>query len=314
MLMFMEDNLIKFFETYKTSNELWKAIKEKYDTKTEVNTQLLLHRYNTCKMQEGDSVIEHVNKMIVMAKDLYTAGTEIPGKMQVATILNSLSASLDMAATTLRMSGSTLTVTDLPVRLAIEQDILARRKELEVNLEEANVAHPKPSDQNRPIKANKAQFKPNKSQGKGKKDLEGRTNGIKKISRAEFCELIMKWFYMYLQQQERWQPSQSVRRGPRLHRVVDKVPIPLLASAYTVGFAVLNDAQVDLKLINTAKKKTARRKGYKRERHGTRESYLPGRGLWVIKKAHCLGWRPTLHSVGAPAYHLPKWESGRHNL
>ena len=79
--MFMEDNLIKYFESYKTSNELWKAIKEKYDTKTEVNTQLLLHRYNTCKMQEGDSVIEHVNKMIVMAKELSTAGTEIPEKM-----------------------------------------------------------------------------------------------------------------------------------------------------------------------------------------------------------------------------------------
>ncbi|CAA6672693.1 unnamed protein product [Spirodela intermedia] len=24
-------------------------------------------------------------------------------------------------------------------------------------------------------------------------------------------------------------------------------------------------------------------------------TYLPGRGQWVIKKAHGLGWRPTLH-------------------
>ncbi|MQM02084.1 hypothetical protein Taro_034851 [Colocasia esculenta] len=46
----------------------------------------------------------------------------------------------------------------------------------------------------------------------------------------------------------------------------------------------------------------------------TMEPYLPGRGRWVIKKAQGLGWRPTLHLVGAPAYHLPKWESGRHNL
>ncbi|CAA6655303.1 unnamed protein product [Spirodela intermedia] len=44
------------------------------------------------------------------------------------------------------------------------------------------------------------------------------------------------------------------------------------------------------------------------------QSYLPGRGSWVIKTAHSLGWRPPLHSGGAPAYHLPKWESGRHNL
>ena len=143
LLMFMEDSLIKYFESYKTSNELWKTIKEKYDIKIKVNTQLLLHRYNTCKMQKGDSVIEHVNKMIVMTKELSTVGTEISEKMQVATILNSLPASLDMAATTLRMSGSILNVMNLPVRLAIEQDILVRRKELEVNLEEANNVHRK---------------------------------------------------------------------------------------------------------------------------------------------------------------------------
>ena len=167
MLMFMEDNLIKFFESKETSNELWKAIKEKYDTTTEVNTQLLLHRYNTCKMQEGDSVIEHVNKMIVMGKDLSTAGTEILKKMQVATILNSLSASLDMAATTLRMSGSNLTVMDLPARLVIEQDILARRKELEVNLEEANAIHRKFVPQKNAHVPKKPQFK-NKFQNRKK--------------------------------------------------------------------------------------------------------------------------------------------------
>ncbi|CAA6653453.1 unnamed protein product [Spirodela intermedia] len=27
-------------------------------------------------------------------------------------------------------------------------------------------------------------------------------------------------------------------------------------------------------------------------------TYLPGRGLWVIKKAHSLGWRPALHLAG----------------
>nr|TKV91462.1 hypothetical protein SEVIR_9G098200v2 [Setaria viridis] len=42
--------------------------------------------------------------------------------------------------------------------------------------------------------------------------------------------------------------------------------------------------------------------------------YLPGRGRWAIKKAHGLDQWPTLHLVGALVYHLPKWESGRHNL
>ena len=70
-----------------------------------------------------------------------------------------------MAATTLRMSGSILNVTDLPARLAIEQDILTRRKELEVNLEEANAVHRKIYTQSHGPK--KAQFK-NKFQEKRK--------------------------------------------------------------------------------------------------------------------------------------------------
>ncbi|KQK03817.1 hypothetical protein BRADI_2g09995v3 [Brachypodium distachyon] len=42
--------------------------------------------------------------------------------------------------------------------------------------------------------------------------------------------------------------------------------------------------------------------------------YLPGRGLRAIKKARGLDQWPTLHLVGALVYHLPKWESERHNL
>ena len=85
-------------------------------------------------MQEGDNVVEHINKMIVMAKDLSTAGTEIPKRMQVATILNSLPPSLAVAATTLRMNHAIKSVTDLPMHLAIEQDLIASRKEPELNM------------------------------------------------------------------------------------------------------------------------------------------------------------------------------------
>ena len=52
MFMFMEDNLIIFFETNDTTQSLWNALKEKYDKTTEINTQLLLQKYNSCKMQE----------------------------------------------------------------------------------------------------------------------------------------------------------------------------------------------------------------------------------------------------------------------
>ncbi|MQM04323.1 hypothetical protein Taro_037115, partial [Colocasia esculenta] len=93
-------------------------------------------------------------------------------------------------------------------------------------------------------------------------DIEGRTNGIKKISRAEFCELIMKWLHRDLRTYMRNKvlhvltaagtmaaiTKRAAMPVPWLHRVVDKVPIPLLTSAYTVGFAVLDNVQVDVKL------------------------------------------------------------------
>ncbi|PNT73880.1 hypothetical protein BRADI_1g03483v3 [Brachypodium distachyon] len=47
---------------------------------------------------------------------------------------------------------------------------------------------------------------------------------------------------------------------------------------------------------------------------GNLAPYLPGRGRRGIKKPRGLGQGPTLHMVGALAYHLPKRESGRHNL
>ena len=81
MLMFMEDSLINFFETYDTTQKLWNALKEKFNKTTEINTQLLLRKYNSCKMQKGQNVVEHVNSMIFIAKDLSIAGIPISKKL-----------------------------------------------------------------------------------------------------------------------------------------------------------------------------------------------------------------------------------------
>ena len=153
------------------------AIKEKYDTTSEVNVQLLLHRYNTCKMKENENVIDHCNKMIVMAKDLAAAGNELSENMQIAGILNSLPRSLDMVATTLRHSGKINKVDDLPSALAVEQDLVNSRKEPELNIvqeDESNIARGYPKNQNKnqnrigPSKGKN--FKPQKWQKKVPQD------------------------------------------------------------------------------------------------------------------------------------------------
>lgn len=59
--MFMEENLIKVFENYGTANEIWDALKEKYDIISKVNMQLMLQNYKTCEMKESESFINHCN-------------------------------------------------------------------------------------------------------------------------------------------------------------------------------------------------------------------------------------------------------------
>lgn len=47
---------------------------------------------------------------------------------------------------------------------------------------------------------------------------------------------------------------------------------------------------------------------------GSLQTHLPGRGRRPIKKGRGLDQRLALHLASALAYHLPSWESGRHNL
>ena len=103
------------------TEQVWKWIKSDLGNEKiiEINTHLLIQKYNFCKMQEGQSVVEYVNNMIVMVKDLSIAGTPIPEKLQVATILNSLPNSFNIVTTTMRSTPS-LELSELPTRLGTE--------------------------------------------------------------------------------------------------------------------------------------------------------------------------------------------------
>ncbi|KAF3783885.1 hypothetical protein EJ110_NYTH31501 [Nymphaea thermarum] len=89
MLVFMEDDLIKVFEDCSTAKEMFDTISSKYNTITMMHVQLLLEQYNSYKMKELDRVVDHVNKMLVMVKDLAVVGNVISDNM-IYTIMNSL--------------------------------------------------------------------------------------------------------------------------------------------------------------------------------------------------------------------------------
>ncbi|XP_031493236.1 uncharacterized protein LOC116259513 [Nymphaea colorata] len=103
MLTFMEDDLIRVFEDCPTAKDMLDSISSKFNTTTTMHVQLLLEQYTSYKMKESDKVVDHVNKMLVMAKDLAVVGNVISDNMQICTILNSLPSSWDMAVTALSL-------------------------------------------------------------------------------------------------------------------------------------------------------------------------------------------------------------------
>lgn len=77
----MEDDLANVFDYYQTTMKVFEAISTKYDMKTATYIQVLVQQYNSCKMKESDNVVDHVNKMMVMAKDLVMISNVISESM-----------------------------------------------------------------------------------------------------------------------------------------------------------------------------------------------------------------------------------------
>ena len=69
LLKFMEPDIEILFEEYTHAKTMFDAITETYCASSETCIQLLMERFNGTMMNESDNVIEHVNKMSVIAKE-----------------------------------------------------------------------------------------------------------------------------------------------------------------------------------------------------------------------------------------------------
>ncbi|KAF3787757.1 Retrovirus-related Pol polyprotein from transposon TNT 1-94 [Nymphaea thermarum] len=132
MLAFMEDDQIRVFEDCPTAKEMFDTITSKYNTMTTMHVQFLQEQYNSYRMKESDDVMDHVNKMLVIAKDLAVMGNVMSDNMQISTILNSLPPSCDMAVTALSVQFDNLTLEKLPLQLALQQQRLTKRNRAEL--------------------------------------------------------------------------------------------------------------------------------------------------------------------------------------
>ena len=99
---------------------MFDAITEAYCASSETYIQLLIERFNGTMMNESDNIIEHVNKMSVIAKELVVLGNPIPNKMRVSTILHSLPDSWDSVVVALNYSATPVNMKILPIVLRIE--------------------------------------------------------------------------------------------------------------------------------------------------------------------------------------------------
>lgn len=85
----------------------------KYEANTNTYTQLLQEASMNYCMFENDKVVVNVQKIELLAKDVYIVGHPIPDKMQVNTILNSL----QIMGQRLACSGQEVTTNKLPALL-----------------------------------------------------------------------------------------------------------------------------------------------------------------------------------------------------
>ncbi|KAK3028833.1 hypothetical protein RJ639_038660 [Escallonia herrerae] len=97
--------LRSIYEEYKTAEEMFDAVTKTYGIASNTHIQLLIEKYNGIVIKEGESVVDHVNELLVIAKELAALGNTIPDKMQVSTILFSLPDSWDLIVISINVSG-----------------------------------------------------------------------------------------------------------------------------------------------------------------------------------------------------------------
>ncbi|KAK2982177.1 hypothetical protein RJ640_029080 [Escallonia rubra] len=87
-LTFMEQDLEVIYEEYKTAKEMFDAVTKAYGIASNTYIQLLIEKYNDTVMKEGESVVDHVNKLLVIAKELVALGDPDDKKSTIGDVVS----------------------------------------------------------------------------------------------------------------------------------------------------------------------------------------------------------------------------------
>ena len=125
----LADNQLAHVKSCKGPAEAWKILCNIHETKSLSNILFVRRKFFTCKMDEGDDLLDHVNKVKALADQL--ACLEVPVREEdiVMTLLESLPASYEFLITALEtMPMKELTMEYVTARLMHE---MSKRKEKE---------------------------------------------------------------------------------------------------------------------------------------------------------------------------------------
>jgi hypothetical protein len=130
----LADNQLAHVKSCKGPAEAWKILCNIHETKSLSNILFVRRKFFTCKMEEGDDLLDHVNKVKALADQL--AYLEVPVREEdiVMTLLESLPASYEFLITALEtMPMKELTMEYVTARLMHE---MSKRKEKELQGED----------------------------------------------------------------------------------------------------------------------------------------------------------------------------------
>ncbi|KAL0378716.1 UNVERIFIED_CONTAM: hypothetical protein Sradi_3177100 [Sesamum radiatum] len=90
MLSCIHDNLIREYEKYPTAKDLWKVLKVAYGRTSATRLRALTLRFNQYVLDTKHSMIQHLDVMKDMIRELQNAGCELSDEQQVLAVLRSL--------------------------------------------------------------------------------------------------------------------------------------------------------------------------------------------------------------------------------
>ncbi|KAF1318440.1 Gag-pol polyprotein, partial [Globisporangium splendens] len=122
----LEDSQLPLVRSASGAHDAWSKLEAHFEKKSLANKLFLRRRFFTTMMEDGDDVLQHINKLKTLAEQLDAVGAPVSEEDLVITLLGSLSESYQFLITALESRADTLTWELVTARLMHED---MKRKE-----------------------------------------------------------------------------------------------------------------------------------------------------------------------------------------